>query len=77
MNTIDSEIAAYQGMKEELEAKHMGKWALVKGGELVSLFGSFDEAAETAVRKFGSGPYLIRQIGAPPVTIPASLMYQI
>jgi hypothetical protein len=27
------------------------------------------------VGKFGAGPYLIRQIGAPPVTLPASVMY--
>jgi hypothetical protein len=77
MAEIDTELAAYQGMREKLETEHMGKWVLVRGGQLISLFDSFEAAAEEAVRKFGSGPYLIRQIGAPSVTMPASLMYHV
>ena len=40
--------------------------------ELVGLYDTFDAAAADAVKRFGSGPYLMRQIGAPPVTLPAS-----
>jgi hypothetical protein len=29
------------------------------------------------VQKFGSGPYLIRQVGASPIVLPASVMYNI
>lgn len=64
-------------MRENLEKEHMGKWVLIRGGALIGLFDSFETAADEAVRKFGSGPYLIRQIGAPSVTIPASLMYHV
>jgi hypothetical protein len=39
-------------------------------------FESFDEAAKTAVHRFGRGPYLIRQVGAGPITLPASVMYR-
>jgi hypothetical protein len=74
--TIHEEIAAYEGLRQNLEADHMGKWALVRNRELVSLFDSFEDAAEEAVKRFGRGPYLIRQIGAPPVTLPASVMYR-
>jgi len=73
--TINEEITAYEGLRESLEADHMGKWALIHNRELVSLFGTFEEAAETAVGKFGRGPYLIRRVGAPPMTLPASVMY--
>lgn len=73
--TIQDELAAYESMREKLEADHMGKWTLIRNRELVSLFDSFDAAAEAAVKQFGRGPYLIRQIGAPPVTLPASVMF--
>jgi hypothetical protein len=54
MADLDQEIAAYQEMRDSLEAKHTGK------GD-----------------QFGSGPYLIRQVGAPPVTLPASVVYNL
>lgn len=75
MADIDKEILAYEAMREKLESEHMSKWVLVREGQLVGIFDSFELAAESAVRQFGRGPYLIRQIGAPPVTLPASVMY--
>ena len=74
--TIHEEIAAYEDLRQSLEADHMGKWVLIRNRELLSLFDSFEAAAEEAVKRFGRGPYLIRQIGAPPVTLPASVMYR-
>ena len=64
-NHLESDIAAYNKMREELESNHTGKWVLFHQGELVSLYESFEAAAEDAVRRFGRGPYLIRQIGGP------------
>ena len=75
MSELDREIAAYESMRANLESHHMGQWVLVHNENLVEVYSSFDEAAEVAVRKFGRGPYLIRQVGAPPVTLPASVMY--
>ena len=75
MPTIDAEITAYEAIREKLESEHMGKWVLVHEGKLVSIYDSFEAAAEDAVRQFGRGPYLIRQVGAPPLTLPASVMY--
>lgn len=76
MAEINTEIAAYNAMEERLR-EHMGKWAVVRNSQLIGIFDSFEIAAAEAVRQFGSGPYLIRQIGAPPVSIPASLMYHV
>jgi hypothetical protein len=73
--TLDDDIAAYDQIREELEARHMGKWALLHERHLIETFDSFESAAEAAVERFGRGPYLIRQIGAPPITLPASVMY--
>ena len=72
---LEAEISAYEEMKQELEANHTGKWVLFHDRKLISLYGSFAAAAEDAVRRFGRGPYLIRNVGAPPVVMPAAVMY--
>jgi hypothetical protein len=77
MSDIETEIAAYDALKERLELEHMGKWVLFFSGKLIDVFDSFDSAAEEAVKRFGSGPFLIRQVGAPPVTLPSSVMYHL
>ncbi len=75
MAELEKEIAAFEALRPALEAQHMGKWVLVHDENLVGTYDSFDRAAEEAVAKFGRGPFLIRQVGAPPVTLPASVMY--
>jgi hypothetical protein len=75
MATLDTEIATFDTLRLSLEAEHMGDWVLIHDRELVGTFASFDEAAQLAVASFGRGPYLIRQVGASPVVLPASVMY--
>lgn len=74
---VDIDISAYEKQRQELEQKHMGKWVLFHDQKLVAIHDSFEAAADEAVRLFGRGPYLIRQIGAPPVILPASVMYRL
>ena len=76
MTTLSNQISAYEDMRDVLESDHFGRWVVFHDGELVDTYESFEEAAEDAVRRFGRGPYLIRQIGAPPVTLPASVLYR-
>lgn len=75
MSELQDDIAVYEAMRSELETSKLGKWALIYKKELTGTFDTFETAAKEAVQKFGRGPYLIRQIGAPPVTLPASVMY--
>jgi hypothetical protein len=75
MADLQYEIDAYQRMEEELKAGHKDRWVIVHDGQLVDSFESFELAANEAVRKFGRGPFLIRQVGAPPTTLPISVMY--
>lgn len=77
MPDIDAEITAYEERQDDLEAHHMGEWVVMKDGQLVGTFDSFEKAASIAVTRFGRGPYLIRQVGAPPITLPASVMYRV
>lgn len=74
--TLDREIAAFEAQRETLEAHHMGKFVVIRGDALAGSFDSLDAAAAFAVRQFGRGPYLIRQIGVPPAHLPASVLYQ-
>ena len=73
---LTREIAAYEGMRTKLEADHRMRWAVVHAEELVGIYGTFESAAYDAMQRFGRGPYLIRQIGAPPMHLPASVSYQ-
>ena len=76
MSTLSLEITAYEGMQKKLEVDFLGMWALVHDETLIGKFDSFEDAAAHAVTNFGRGPYLIRKIGSPPVTLPVSVMYQ-
>ena len=76
MKTLTEEIAAYEGMRRTLEIDHFGKWVVVHGAKLAGAYDSFEEAADYAVRSFGRGPYLIREVGSPPSTLPASVIYR-
>jgi hypothetical protein len=75
MAELKDDLAAYRAIQADLEAKALGQWVVVHDRKLIGVFGSFDDAAKDAVHFFGRGPYLIRQIGAPAVTMPASVMY--
>ncbi len=70
---LDMNIAAYEGLQTDLEMRHMGRWVLVQGGNLIRLSDSFQEAAGHAVETFGRGPFLLRQVGASSVVLPAGV----
>ncbi len=73
---LETEIKAYEARQAELEANYLGKYVVFHGEELVGTYDTLEAAAGEAVRRFGRGPYLIRQVGAPPITLPASVMYR-
>jgi hypothetical protein len=75
MAILADERKLYEKMRQDLEAKSLGKWVLIRDHEFVGVYDGFEVAAAEAVRRFGRGPYLIREIGAPDVTLPASVVY--
>lgn len=77
MAELATERRLFEKLRRDLEAKAKGQWALIRNSELIGTFGSFEDAAAEAVRRFGRGPYLIREIGAPDVTLPASVVYAV
>ena len=75
MADVMENIAAYEAMRSDLEAGHPGDSVLVHDRQLIGTYPTFNDAAQEAVARFGRGPYLIREIGAPRVRLPASVMY--
>lgn len=76
MSSLKKQIKAYERMRDDLELDHFGEWVVFFDEKLIGTYETFDEAASVATRKFGRGPYLIRQVGEPPLTLPASVMYR-
>lgn len=76
MAALSEEIAAYDRMRNELETDHFGQWVVVHDEALAGTYEDFQDAATDAVRRFGRGPYLIRRVGAPPLTFPSSVLYR-
>lgn len=76
MSELRQDIEAFNSMREDLELDHFGKWVVFYSEKLDGIFGSFEEAANVAVERYGRGPYLIKQVGAPPITLPASVLYR-
>ena len=52
-------------MRPQLEENHLLEWVVFHGGRFVDAYKDFEAAASAAVERFDSGPYLIRQVGAP------------
>lgn len=75
MTTLNRDIAAFDRMRAELEDEHKGEWVVFHHGEYVGIFADFEHAAETALERFDAGPYLIRQVGAPPVQLPCGMVF--
>lgn len=76
MSVLQDDIVAFDAMKADLEAEHFGEWVVFHAGVLAVVCDSFEDAATEAVERFERGPYLIRQVGASMVNLPASVMYR-
>lgn len=74
MADLDIELAAYRSQLFDLESRFFGKWVLFHGEERIGVFDAFENAAEEAVKRFGRGPYLIREVGAPPTALPVCVV---
>ncbi len=71
---LDREIAAYEARQDEMEREYMGKWVVFHDQQFIGSYDTFEAAAEDAIGRFGAGPYLIREVGAPRVVrLPASI----
>ena len=77
MASLSKEIAAYEKMRDYLETDHFGEWVIIHDGKLQGSYPTSEKAAYDAVKRFGRGPFLIRHVGEPPKTLPASVLYRV
>jgi hypothetical protein len=77
MAELSRDLAAFEAMRTELQQDHNVQWVVFFDAKLAGIYDSFNAAAADAVARFGRGPYLIRQVGAPEFTLPASVAYRI
>jgi hypothetical protein len=70
---LRDELEYFEQIKAELLKHHMGKFALVKGRELVGTYTKNEEAYEEGVKRFGNVPMLIKLVATeePVEQIPA------
>ena len=70
------DMDSFDARVQWLEKHHNGKFVVFCAGEFVDAFDTFDAAARAAIRRYGAGPYLIRQVGRPRgFSMPASVAY--
>ena len=72
---LEREIATYERERQHLESEHHGKFVLIHGDEVVDVYDSFPRAAEEGTTRFGSDPFLVRQIGAERPKLSPAILY--
>ncbi|PZU74874.1 MAG: hypothetical protein DI531_06540 [Brevundimonas sp.] len=76
MTVLKDDIASFERMKSELETHHRMAWVVFHHGQFVDVYPDFDAAASDAIERFDTGPFLIRQVGAPPqIHLPGGMVF--
>ena len=71
---LGAEIAAFEAMKQELLAEYDHQWVVFFGCKFRRAFSDFHDACVWAEDEFGyEAPFMICQVGAPPIHLPISL----
>lgn len=59
---LQQELDYYRSIKIDLIRHHKGKFALIKGSELVNTFTTWDEAFNAGIERFGNVSFLIKLV---------------
>lgn len=59
---LNKELAHFEKVKAKLLETQRGKYALIKGEELIGTFTTMEEAYREGIRSFGKEPFLIRPV---------------
>lgn len=75
-NPLEVEIQEFDRRRQELEQNFPQKFVVFHKTDFLGAWDTMNAAAEAAVARFGSGPYLIRQVGVPVPRLPASVFFR-
>lgn len=59
---LEQEQAYFDAIRARLLAEHPGKFALIRGSELIGTFDSEENAYVAGLERFGNTPFLVKQI---------------
>lgn len=63
--TLEAEIKYYEEHRPEFLLNYRDRFLLIKGMKLEGVYCTFQEALTEGARKFGFGPFLIKQVVDP------------
>ena len=66
---LEAETRFFEENQAKWKEQSPGKFALVKGAELIGFFDTLDEALVAGVRQFGLTPFLVRGVDEAPVEV--------
>ncbi len=72
---LEKELRTLKRERERLEGEHLGKFVLIHKDEVVGTYDDFQTAAHEGLRRFGSNPFLIREIGKDKVELSPAVIY--
>ena len=58
---LEKELATYQSKLSELK-ENEGKFVLIHGGDVIDVFGTYEDAIKEGYAKFQLNPFLVKQI---------------
>jgi len=61
--TYEEELATYRARLPELLADE-GKYAVIRGAEVLGVYGTYEDALQAGYAKYGAAPFLVQQINA-------------
>jgi hypothetical protein len=62
LTLLDVELKTYEKHREELLGSAEGKFALIRGDEVVGVFDSKMDAIAQGYKHFGNVPFLVKQV---------------
>jgi hypothetical protein len=61
---LDRELATFEQHRKALLATAAGKWALIKGAEIIGTFDTQNDAVAEGYRRFGNVAFLVKAVQA-------------
>ncbi len=59
---LETELKTYEDHRDELLGSDSGKFALIKGEQVISVFDTKADAIRNGYERFGNVPFLVKQI---------------
>ena len=66
---IEENRPAYLAAKQQLEAEHMGRTALLHKGEVVGIYNDTGDAYKVGCDNYGLGKFMLQVIGQKPISL--------